>query len=50
MASQQQSKEADNSQDSNANNNLPSQSLTKEAPSLNKSIKQVNEKLLMRQK
>lgn len=37
MASQQQSKEVDNSQDSNANNNLPSQSLTKEAPSLNKS-------------
>ena len=36
MASQQQSKEADNSQDSNANNNLPSQSRTKEAPSLNK--------------
>lgn len=36
MASQQQSKEADNSQDSNTNNNLPSQSRIKEAPSLNK--------------
>ena len=36
MASQQQSKEADNSQDSNANNNLPSSSLTKQGPSLNK--------------
>ena len=37
MASQQQSKEADNSQDLNANNNLPSQSRTKVSPSLNKS-------------
>ena len=49
-ASQQQAKEAANSQGSNANNKLPLQSRTKESTSLNKSDQKVNQKLLERQK